>query len=88
MPDSGQLSTGHKLHLMKYHKRKQEVIIQLTEDGQHHGRADSKTFLGATKNDGDAVLTAEAHPEAAVVGGGKGDTEENTAHENQPQKIA
>ena len=56
LPDACQPGADHELHLVKDHERDEQVVIQVPENGHHHGCPDRKALLGAAEDDGYAVF--------------------------------
>lgn len=55
MPSGSKSGADHELHLVENHERKQQVIVCIIEDSEHHGSAHGKTFFRAAEKDGDGV---------------------------------
>ena len=87
LPDAGEVSAEHELHLVKYHEGEQEIVVELSEDGEHHGGAHGQAFLGAAEDNGDAVFTFETKESAAVPGGKECHAEDNDADYDKPGKL-
>ena len=59
MPPGGKAGADHELHLVENHEGKQQVIVGITEDSEHHRGAHGKTFFRAAEKDGDRVCSAK-----------------------------
>ena len=60
MPPGGKAGADHELHLVENHEGKQQVIVGITEDSEHHRGAHGKTFFRAAEKDGDRVCLTKA----------------------------
>lgn len=81
------MGAGHQLHLVENHQRQQKVVIEGAKDSHHHRSADSQTFLGTAKDDGDTVLPVKAKPLTAEISAGVDAAEQDEAHEDKAAQV-